>query len=823
MMSINKLCIKSSLKIARENGLLICLLVSLSITFPSSALAKTTKADSITDVALTNPTLPSYCDQNSMRAFPELPVSLKCVPAPEPYMIDNTGNKISIYPSIVKDKASLIALGKIFFWDSQVGSDGLACGSCHFNAGADNRTKNQINPGMRNSSDKMASDGKTPIGNVFTSGKGPNYKLTLNDFPLRKYKEPEIAIENLAPQNDRNAEVIKDSDDIVSSQGAYHAIFTQLSKSGKKEKCINRFSSKDETASIFTVAGNYVRQVEPRNTPTVINAVYNFRNFWDGRANNIFNGIDSYGMRTFSSQTDEISISDSHPEIYIQNQKGKLVKQRLTIFNASLASEAVGPALSSFEMTCGGKKFAQLAKKMLALKPLNNQIVDPTDSVLGRYAKPGLGLKAEYTYKSLIQQTFNEAYWNVSDKKKIDGYKLIENNFSLFWGLAVQAYEATLVSDDSRFDRAQEDPALSGGDFTEQEINGKNLFVGKGQCINCHVGAEFTSASVSHVENAENATDIGKYIQRMIMGDGGVALYDDGFYNTGVRPTEEDIGLGSDDPYGYPLSFTRNAKRNANDPFDMSIINAQMTSLAPDILTTNSTLFAQNIGCINWNPNTTASSLLCGTDPIIKDERDAVDGAFKTPGLRNVELTGPYFHNGGQATLEQVVQFYNRGGDREDKFNRDLECANPILTLDTFGNTIVAPDSSITGLIDSSGYRPFDGGNPSNLAADMAGSKQNLDVTCNSTNKLHETLNLTSSDIDDLVAFLKTLTDERVRLEKAPFDHPSLVIPNGSVGNSVRITSGRFKENLLTLPAIGAGGRPAKNLPELKSFASVFN
>ena len=38
-------------------------------------------------------------------------------------------------------------LGKALFWDMQVGSDGVqACGSCHFHAGADNRTKNQLNP-----------------------------------------------------------------------------------------------------------------------------------------------------------------------------------------------------------------------------------------------------------------------------------------------------------------------------------------------------------------------------------------------------------------------------------------------------------------------------------------------------------------------------------------------------------------------------------------------------------------------------------------------------------------------------------------------------
>ncbi len=35
---------------------------------------------------------------------------------------------------------------------------------------------------------------------------------------------------------------------------------------------------------------------------------------------------------------------------------------------------------------------------------------------------------------------------------------------------------------------------------------------------------------------------------------------------------------------------------------------------------------------------------------------------FKTPTLRNVELTAPYMHNGAFATLEEVMEFYNRGG-----------------------------------------------------------------------------------------------------------------------------------------------------------------
>jgi cytochrome c peroxidase len=36
--------------------------------------------------------------------------------------------------------------------------------------------------------------------------------------------------------------------------------------------------------------------------------------------------------------------------------------------------------------------------------------------------------------------------------------------------------------------------------------------------------------------------------------------------------------------------------------------------------------------------------------------------AFKTPSLRNVALTAPYMHNGVYKSLEQVIDFYNRGG-----------------------------------------------------------------------------------------------------------------------------------------------------------------
>lgn len=40
-------------------------------------------------------------------------------------------------------------------------------------------------------------------------------------------------------------------------------------------------------------------------------------------------------------------------------------------------------------------------------------------------------------------------------------------------------------------------------------------------------------------------------------------------------------------------------------------------------------------------------------------------GSMRTPSLRNVELRAPYMHNGRFATLEEVIDFYDRGGDFE--------------------------------------------------------------------------------------------------------------------------------------------------------------
>ncbi len=49
-----------------------------------------------------------------------------------------------------------------------------------------------------------------------------------------------------------------------------------------------------------------------------------------------------------------------------------------------------------------------------------------------------------------------------------------------------------------------------------------------------------------------------------------------------------------------------------------------------------------------------------GRYEVTKDEKDK--GAFKTPTIRNVEFSAPYMHDGSQKTLEEVVEWYAKGG-----------------------------------------------------------------------------------------------------------------------------------------------------------------
>ena len=48
-------------------------------------------------------------------------------------------------------------------------------------------------------------------------------------------------------------------------------------------------------------------------------------------------------------------------------------------------------------------------------------------------------------------------------------------------------------------------------------------------------------------------------------------------------------------------------------------------------------------------------------------------GAFKTPTLRDITRTAPYMHNGAYATLEEVVEHYNKGGVVKDNLDPNMK------------------------------------------------------------------------------------------------------------------------------------------------------
>src|SRR4029434_9260880 len=134
--------------------------------------------------------------------------------------------------------------------------------------------------------------------------------------------------------------------------------------------------------------GNEFRRVEPRNTPTIFLADMNFDNFWDGRARHDDNGGSVFGP------------ADPQAHVIVDNAAA-LVATRQIIKFSSLGSLAKGPALSKFEMSFDGRNWPKIGKKLLqaGVTPLANQLVDPTDSILGRYSNQGgsdcAGLPAE--------------------------------------------------------------------------------------------------------------------------------------------------------------------------------------------------------------------------------------------------------------------------------------------------------------------------------------------------------------------------------------------------------------------------------------------
>src|ERR1043166_8578938 len=118
---------------------------------------------------------------------------------------------------ILADRAAAIQLGKALFWDMQAGSDDIqACASCHFNAGADSRINNEVNPGQ------AGGDNSFQLGVSFNGSLGPNYhyKAGAADAGLGGYHDGDFPFRKLADINDRFS-VTSDVNDVSGSEGVF--------------------------------------------------------------------------------------------------------------------------------------------------------------------------------------------------------------------------------------------------------------------------------------------------------------------------------------------------------------------------------------------------------------------------------------------------------------------------------------------------------------------------------------------------------------------------------------------------------------------------
>jgi cytochrome c peroxidase len=678
--------------------------------------------------------------------------------APTGLHVDGQLASLKFFPPPLPDLGGIVTsdwvfvLGKALFWDTQTGSDGQACASCHFHAFADPRLTNQLSPGLK------ATPQDTTFQPTASGGAGgPNYTLNGKDFPFHQLADP----------TDRQSAILFDTNDAAASAGTFAGDFVAIAKSlDHAEKCATRPLDEFHIAGTGANAGRTLltRKVEPRHTPKVVNAIYNVRQFWDGRANNVFNGVNPFGLRDPNARL--VVLTDP--------AQGTLALQPFVLEGASLASQAVGPALSDFEMSCSNRAFADLGRKLELRTPLADQEIDATDSMFGKFSEFGdlrgvnpaagasRGLDPRYSYINLIKKSFNPKYWSDNRRWRIvngnlvadplNGYTQIELNFSLFWGVSIMLYESTLVSDDSPFDRFMDAGAVNPvPGFGDAEIRGINVFSNEGGCIHCHSGPVLTTSAIGINHLGED-----NVVERMTMADGGIALYDNGFYNLGVRPTRDDPGVGGVDPFGNPLSFTRQFVVNPFFP-------------QPDFFQINPCDWASPFPNCNVFPD--------DFGPLT--QRVAVDGAFKMPTLRNVALTPPYFHNGGQGALSQVVQFYSRGGDSRRVDNGD-----------TTGSGSIGEDPLVV---------PASG---SNLHPQIFNRK------------------LTAQQQSDLVAFLRTLTDDRVRCHAAPFDHPGLTVSNGA--NPAADPNGAKAADItFTLAAVGQNGLAPAKCAKMPNAGSV--
>ena len=329
---------------------------------------------------------------------------------------------------------------------------------------------------------------------------------------------------------------------------------------------------------------------------------------------------------------------------------------------------------------------------------------------------------------------------------------------------------------------------LNGAGLNNEEILGMNLYNGDAGCILCHDGATLMDNDHAFIQGIDPLTDVpipfnqdplaANELMQIVTGN---ALYDNGFHNTGVRPqgnpdplapdflaVNEDIGRGATTSLGGGMTEISLSKGILGLQNQFGLTPLQTPGLDP---------LPAHVAA--WVP-----PLPFGFTPFVTtpfEGRVTNFGAFKTPSLRNLTLTGPYMHNGGLSTIRQIVDFYVRGGD----FPRTND-----QNFDSQGMTVLP-------LLTDAGTIP----------GDFTPEEKR----------------------DALVQFLMTLTDERVALEQAPFDHPELFVPvtgsapmspgdiDGSVNRAAFVAN---TTDFMQVAAVGAAGRQF-GAPALEPFLGL--
>jgi cytochrome c peroxidase len=176
-----------------------------------------------------------------------------------------------------------------------------------------------------------------------------------------------------------------------------------------------------------------------------------------------------------------------------------------------------------------------------------------------------------------------------------------------------------------------------------------------------HVGRNWSeiASRVQFAKPLALATDIPAGLETWIGSRSYPDLFEEAFGTPEVTPARIAMAIGTHERMLF----------SDRTPFDRSNANIEpMTQIEQDGLT----LFVgNNCNICHSGPLLTNNQYHnIGVRPVNEDlgrgaftQNPDDNGRFRTPNLRNVELHAPYMRNGRFATLEEVVDFYDRGGD----------------------------------------------------------------------------------------------------------------------------------------------------------------